>query len=213
MRGISQYSALGAALQKDAARQEDVLRDIGGMLRDAREAYEIDLREAAKAILVPVSHVEALESGDWSAMPGGEVYGRGYLKKYAEYLGFKREDIVERLSPPPPMAEPLKTPVLAPRPATINLKPFLFGIIIVVFAFGIGAVIATMPESDSTRSVKPVPEHLTHYLEYGEASVFHAPSCLDVSTPDNSLTCYLSVRLQEAKPLPSLLYVKEALPL
>ena len=58
---------------------------IGQRLREAREARELTLEEAAQATRIRIKYLEALEAGDYSAMT--PVQAQGFLRNYARYLG------------------------------------------------------------------------------------------------------------------------------
>ncbi|MCL6450924.1 MAG: DUF4115 domain-containing protein [Acetobacteraceae bacterium] len=62
------------------------MREIGDVLRRQREARGVSLREAQAATKIRLKYLEALEAGDEAAFPG-EVYMRGFLRSYADYLG------------------------------------------------------------------------------------------------------------------------------
>lgn len=110
MSNLSRYGAMGAALKDSEPRKQDTLNELGGMLRDARQSFELSKQDVAEAICIRSDYLEALESGDWSVIPG-EVYARGYLKKYADYLGFAPSVIHSRLHPVTKPIELVRTPI------------------------------------------------------------------------------------------------------
>jgi hypothetical protein len=174
------------------------------MLRDAREAQKIPMQAVANALHIPLSFVEALEKGDWSGMPA-EVYARGYVRKYAEYLGFDVPSLMEKLHPPAPTkSEPIRTPVLHPYRAPINLKPWLIGGAMVLSGAGIAALLSTPPEPAVRTSVTTVPESLSYFLQAPVASAFYPVTCLEtVSGGDDVWACYLPLRMTEEDTIPS----------
>ncbi|MCS6996432.1 MAG: DUF4115 domain-containing protein [Casimicrobiaceae bacterium] len=73
----------------------------GERLRAAREAAGWSVADvAAKLKLVP-RQIEAMESGDWSALPP-RPYARGFYRNYARLLGIDPESL--ELDPPPASA-------------------------------------------------------------------------------------------------------------
>ena len=58
---------------------------IGQQLRQRREERQISLEQAAQATHIRLRYLQALESGDFAALPS-EVQARGFLRSYASYL-------------------------------------------------------------------------------------------------------------------------------
>jgi cytoskeleton protein RodZ len=71
----------------------DRLRQIGGALREARQARGEDLYAVAEALRIKPSYLFALEEGDLSLTPG-RPYALGFLRSYADYLGFDGAEVV-----------------------------------------------------------------------------------------------------------------------
>ena len=71
------------------------MQEIGGILRRAREGRGASLREAQAATKISLKYLEALECGDEAAFPG-EVYLKGFLRTYAEFLGLDGWEMVRR---------------------------------------------------------------------------------------------------------------------
>lgn len=67
---------------------------IGEFLREAREEGGYTVKDVAGKLQIPVRVIEVLEQGDISKMPP-RVYSRGFLKKYAEYLGLPVDEALE----------------------------------------------------------------------------------------------------------------------
>lgn len=70
-------------------------RDLGGLLRERREAMGASLAEVETATRIRQKYLAALESDEWHLLPG-EVVGRGFLRNYATYLGLDPTEVVER---------------------------------------------------------------------------------------------------------------------
>lgn len=74
--------------------REDQVR-IGPMLKARREQLGYSLEQAKLATGIPISHLEALESMNIKAIPGG--FAIGYAKTYARYLGQDADIVADRL--------------------------------------------------------------------------------------------------------------------
>jgi cytoskeleton protein RodZ len=61
-------------------------RSVGDRLRQAREAQGLDLGEVAQRTRVPQRHLEAIERGDYNALPA-TTYAMGFAKAYARTVG------------------------------------------------------------------------------------------------------------------------------
>ncbi len=71
---------------------------LGDMLKSARLRKRVSVRQAEEATRIRAKWLLALESDAWEQLPS-EVYGRGYLFQYSDYLGMARkvvEDQYER---------------------------------------------------------------------------------------------------------------------
>jgi cytoskeleton protein RodZ len=73
----------GISVSHDAARQ---LPTVGELLAEARQARGLDIVEIAQALKLGPRQVEALESGDWQALPG-QTFIRGFVRNYARLVG------------------------------------------------------------------------------------------------------------------------------
>lgn len=94
-----------------------VLTAPGGRLRAARETAGLGLSHVVEALKVEKHLVEAMESNRFEAFDA-PVYARGFLRKYAAFLGLSTEDLLADFDtlgsrPPPPSHVPLTT--AAPR--------------------------------------------------------------------------------------------------
>lgn len=69
-------------------------RSIGQILRDARIHRRISLNDASEELRIRHEYLVALEQDAWQDLPG-EVYGQGFLRSYARYLGLDSGALVE----------------------------------------------------------------------------------------------------------------------
>ena len=97
---------------------------VGETLRAAREAAGLDIKQLALRTRVTVRHLEALEAGEYAALPG-RPYALGFARSYARVVGLDDKAIadsvraeLDRQAPPPPprplnqfeVGDPAKTP-------------------------------------------------------------------------------------------------------
>src|SRR5688572_2191340 len=69
---------------------------IGQRLKAEREDQRLTLEKVFEATRIRVQYLQALEADDLSVMPS-PVQARGYLRNYAEYLGFDVEQMLDEL--------------------------------------------------------------------------------------------------------------------
>jgi cytoskeleton protein RodZ len=72
------------------------MREVGAQLRQARLERGEDLNDVAQHLRIKSSYLFGIEQGDLSAMPG-RPYALGFLRTYADYLGFDGEDLITRI--------------------------------------------------------------------------------------------------------------------
>ena len=82
--------------ESTATSREEALNCIAKQLCEARKKENITIDTAAHALKLRKIYLEALESGDWSDMPG-EVYAIGFLRQYADYLHLDLGSSIEKL--------------------------------------------------------------------------------------------------------------------
>jgi cytoskeletal protein RodZ len=71
--------------------QEDI--SLGSLLRKSREERHIDLDEVVRLTRIRRHTLEALENEEWSKLPS-QVFVKGFLKSYAEFLGLDKEMVL-----------------------------------------------------------------------------------------------------------------------
>lgn len=101
---------------------------LGEMLRVARERKGVDLYRVERDTKIRARHLDALESGDYAALPSA-VYIKGFLRNYAVYLGLDPDETLARwrsetvtmrrteavtVAPPRPLAAPRRGPTFTP---------------------------------------------------------------------------------------------------
>ncbi|MBN1261941.1 MAG: helix-turn-helix domain-containing protein [Anaerolineae bacterium] len=68
---------------------------LGLWLRRAREVRKLSLDEVESALRIRRRYLQALEMGDYAALPG-EIQARGFLRNYARFLGLPSEEALAR---------------------------------------------------------------------------------------------------------------------
>lgn len=74
---------------------EESRKILGSMLKDARQRSGMSLDAVAQITKISRNYVEALESGDFSKLPGA-VFGRGFVASMAKVLGLSGEEVLRR---------------------------------------------------------------------------------------------------------------------
>ncbi|MGB1076986.1 MAG: helix-turn-helix domain-containing protein [Bdellovibrionales bacterium] len=69
-------------------------RTAGELLRMARERRGLSIEDIEDAVKIKARHVEAIEYDDHDELPG-RVYAIGFIRAYAEYLGFDPDKMVD----------------------------------------------------------------------------------------------------------------------
>jgi cytoskeleton protein RodZ len=70
------------------------MNELGQMLREARESQSISLAEAEAQTRIRQKFLAAMEAEEWTLLPN-EVTTRGFLRKYANYLGLEEEAVLQ----------------------------------------------------------------------------------------------------------------------
>jgi cytoskeleton protein RodZ len=81
----------------------------GERLKRERELREVSAEELVKATRISQRFLEALENEDWEKLPGG-VFGRGFVRSIARYLGLNEENLLAEYDAARGDAAPVATP-------------------------------------------------------------------------------------------------------
>lgn len=76
------------------AAQEMPLAGVGGRLRAARETRRLDLEHIAAETRIPLRHLQAIESGNFEALPS-RAYAIGFSRTYAKAVGLDEAAITD----------------------------------------------------------------------------------------------------------------------
>jgi len=68
---------------------------LGEYLKRERELRQISLEEVAEGTKIAIYRLRAMEAGRWEELPA-EVFVKGFIKSYAEFIGLVPEDVMLR---------------------------------------------------------------------------------------------------------------------
>ena len=68
---------------------------IGDTLRKAREKKKISVRDVENETSIRSVYIDAIEKGEYDKLPG-EVYAKGFIKNYANFLNLNGEELVRQ---------------------------------------------------------------------------------------------------------------------
>ncbi len=82
--------------KKETSTSDDMLPlTLGMILQQARQRKKLKLADISQKLCIKEIYLDALEKGHYYAFPG-LVYGVGFLRTYASFLGLDASDMVER---------------------------------------------------------------------------------------------------------------------
>jgi transcriptional regulator with XRE-family HTH domain len=120
---------------QEASSREELLLELSGCLKRAREAQQLNIEEIALSLKLRLVYLHALESGNWDEMPG-EVYAIGFLKQYAAYLDVDVSESVKLLKTGEyVLTKPLTFPdsPLAPSKTWVIVAALAFIVLFILF--------------------------------------------------------------------------------
>ncbi len=193
------------------------MRELGAQLRQERLKRGEDLDDVAQHLRIKAGYLFALEQGDLARMPG-RAYALGFLRSYADYLGFDGEDLISRIkSTVDNLTDQTRLRIRTPAPESRLPKTPVVVMSLAVIA-GIYAgwaylnrtsrvmveTVAEVPDDLRVRSVQPVPE----MADEGSAAVADeatpaADSSPHVPAPDSAAADLTpTADLEPGPPLP-----------
>lgn len=103
------------------------MSELGRLLQEARTARNLSLADVEDATRIRQKYLEAMERGDFAALPQGAV-ARGLLRTYARFLELSVDEVMRRYSEESgdigediPIAEPGKPRLVDYRPLEVEL--------------------------------------------------------------------------------------------
>ncbi|MGB7444192.1 MAG: helix-turn-helix domain-containing protein [Coleofasciculaceae cyanobacterium] len=82
-----------------AQERQEILRQIGQKLRQARQAKLLSLEQLYRQTMVPIHQIEALENSRLASLPE-DIYVRGFIRQIANALGLKGTELAASLPQP-----------------------------------------------------------------------------------------------------------------
>lgn len=172
---------------------------VGETLQAARERKGVDLYRAERDTKIRARHLAALESGDYTELPGS-VYTKGFLRNYALYLGLDPEDLLGRWRDEqdygrkgePVQVTPPPQPLLEPRRGFTFSPGVLIAagltVIVVLFAGYIGLQLVRFTQVppitlEGDRLVRLAPDATTVMLRGTAGSL----AIINISGPDGAI--------------------------
>lgn len=118
-------------------------RTLGERLKMLRKRRHLSLDQAEEKTKVRRRFLEALEGGDYAVLPA-DVYTMGFLVKYAEFLGARKEDLLEEYRRERGSVSSIRslTPKTALQEKRFILTPklIILGLVVLIFAGIIGYI-------------------------------------------------------------------------
>lgn len=71
------------------------VKELGSYLKAHRKKANISLEEMQEETKIRIKYLKALETGDLSIIPGGEVYVKGFLQNYAKTINLDPSEILQ----------------------------------------------------------------------------------------------------------------------
>lgn len=147
------------------------MNELGQRLREAREAQNLTLAEVEAKTRIRQRFLAALEAEEWDVLPG-EVTIRGFLRKYATFLGLDADEVIQHyreLSTPPEIIETAEQPVekreVDYRPIELSLhtevlrdidwRPLVALLAVILLALSIWLVFTFRPDWISSLAALP----------------------------------------------------------
>lgn len=161
---------------------------IGAELYAARLRAGLDLADISQRLRIRLQHLESIERGAFDEIPG-RIYAIGFLRTYAEFLGFDGDDIVSRFKAETGGgAAPAK--LVFPSPAPESRMPGS-AIILIALVLAAGAYGAWYYMHDiqriATELVAEVPERLTTETGTAGSEGMATTMASETANPDTAL--------------------------
>jgi cytoskeleton protein RodZ len=161
------------------------LVDIGKHLREARQQRGEDLYDVADYLRIKPSYLFALEEGDLAGMPG-RTYAMGFLRTYADHLGYDGAEVVRQLKT---TGEPEAEASLQVRqPVAENRLPSFGVIVMALLLAGVayGGWFAAQSGDEMFARIKALPGDIGQYA----ATMFEeepaGPMTAAINAPDDN---------------------------
>jgi len=113
----------GGGIAADSSRGSGVNGlSVSDMLRSKRLSLGYELNEIAVALRIRLAYLEAIEQGRFKDLPGA-TYAHGFLRTYAEHLGFDPQLVLRRFKEETSGGMTAKPELYLPKPAPESRIP------------------------------------------------------------------------------------------
>lgn len=171
---------------KDQKNGADRSPPVGALLRASRLRVGEDLRQVSDILCIRYLYLEAIENCRYADLPGN-TYAVGFIRSYAEHLGLDGDEVVRRYRAEQ-VGKKNATDLAFPTPVQDSGVPkgaiVFVGVLIALVVYG-GWYVTTTDESILTDLISPVPDHLKHLVNRGDAPG-EAQQDADVTPPVKS---------------------------
>lgn len=171
---------------KDQKNGADRSPPVGALLRASRLRVGEDLRQVSDILCIRYLYLEAIENCRYADLPGN-TYAVGFIRSYAEHLGLDGDEVVRRYRAEQ-VGKKSATDLAFPTPVQDSGVPkgaiVFVGVLIALVVYG-GWYVTTTDESILTDLISPVPDHLKHLVNRGDAPG-EAQQDADVTSPVKS---------------------------
>ena len=157
-------------------------KDIGSVLRQARDAQNVSLEDVSALLKIREDHLQALENNDFDRLPG-HVYAIGFIRTYATHLGLNAGELIS-LFKEATMILPIEDAAYndaGGEPVSLGLKIGL-GVFAVFLVYLMWLIAGGAGTSEREASVKP-PENAVASSAAGETAPIDAPQAAVVTPP------------------------------
>ena len=138
------------------------LVDVGRHLRETRQQRGEDLYDVADYLRIKPSYLFALEEGDLKAMPG-RTYAMGFLRTYADHLGFDGGEVVRNLNGTARATSSVALEVRQPAPENrLPSLPVVIGALVLA-GVAYGGWFAAQSGDEVLARIKAVPGEIGQY--------------------------------------------------
>ena len=146
---------------------------LGIFLREAREARGVSLAQAAAETRIVQRYLAALELGEFHHLPG-DVYARGFLRNYAQYLELPTEEVLELYRAERGSSAPIRvTPATEIQRSRSYFMPSIWAVVLVVTVLVVAGYLVlnalgitqppTLASNDTPTPTVPTPSPLPTY--------------------------------------------------
>lgn len=114
--------------------KQEIIREIGAAIAERRKVRGMSIEKVAQMIKIRIPYLKGIEKGDWNELPG-EVYAKGFVKRYAGFLGLDGEKLLAPYLAERPVSSEQEN---APRPAAgSDVSRGILVAVAVIAVFGI----------------------------------------------------------------------------